>query len=194
MRGWKINKQLLRLWGGWLRLKYSKCWDNGADLGGDTWWGGGLQALPVGAVDVPQRCPVPRVDTDQDRQRGTGQLLGTEIRPHAGADPQSNARGHRCQFAESRRNGTNSQTLQVIFCYLLSFPALKLKEKSKMVSLAVCEPFWIFLTFFQYLVTSFFETIGIQSFCFSLYFFFRCLLIWLCGSIRTRVPRRHVTY
>ena len=90
-------------------LNFSKI----SDFGGDARRSGRLQALPVGAVDVLQRRPVPRVDPDEDRQRRTRFVLRTQIRSHAGTHTQSNARGHCGQLAESRRDRTNSQTLQV---------------------------------------------------------------------------------
>ena len=92
-----------------------------SDIGGDSRRSGRLQAVPLGAVDFLQRRPIPRVDPHEDRQRRTGVLLGPKVRPHAGAHPESDAGRHCGQLAESRRDRTDSQTLQV-FTFLLCRP------------------------------------------------------------------------
>lgn len=65
----------------------------------------------MGTERVRQRAHVQGVAVDEDRERGAGQLLGAQVREDAGADQVADARGHRGQSAESRRDRANPQTL-----------------------------------------------------------------------------------
>lgn len=82
-------------------------------VGGDARRGRCLQAVPVGAVCVRERSDVPRVDPDEDREWRARQLLGAQVRAHAGAHPQPDAGGHRGQSAEPRGDRPDTETVQV---------------------------------------------------------------------------------
>lgn len=86
-----------------------------ADFRGDEGRSGRVQAVPVGAVDVPQRRPVQGVGAHEDRERRAGVVLGAQVRPDAGAHQEPDARGHCGQPAEPLRDRSNTKALQVLF-------------------------------------------------------------------------------
>lgn len=52
-----------------------------------------------------------RMAADEDRERWAGVLLGAQVRPDAGTHPVPDARGHRGQPGQPRRNRTDPQTI-----------------------------------------------------------------------------------
>lgn len=47
----------------------------------------------------------------QDRERRASQLLGAQVRAHAGEDAQPDAGGHSCQPSKPRRDRTDPQAV-----------------------------------------------------------------------------------